>query len=385
MKRFSILLIISIFIISTSFEKKANKKNSIRFLEEDEDEETDLNMTSFEPPEKKSAPKPILLGFTSKYSDNEKKYLKEIILFFKNIKGNVFQDYIYFMVNYIPKKRRRRLEEKNIEHKALKGILNKTTLNEDIVEYNAENEYDDMKDFNLEKNIQFLDRDYSNLKYVEEKLGELDENAIDIMFTQDFSLSSTEQNFNKGSFLFFIASDIIQLQNRRIKIIGQFSSDYDPDKHGLLKKTIEFICVKCFPENVRIEAYFEKNKNTENYSLTFYLSSIIKINLEGAYSDLIFYEKNLRNLQTNNNKRLFLSEGEEQTLAIDYVPIYSNVKTKKSEGGLSAGAIVGIVVACIIVLIFASVISIYCANKKKVLPNSSAIQFYNSSFSLNEK
>ena len=54
----SSLLIISIFLISFSFETKYNGKNSFRFLEEDE--ETDLNMTSLEPEEKKDDPKPIL-------------------------------------------------------------------------------------------------------------------------------------------------------------------------------------------------------------------------------------------------------------------------------------------------------------------------------------
>ena len=62
------------------------------------------------------------------------------------------------MVNYISNKRRRRLGNKSIKHKALKGVLNNETLDKDIVEYDVKNIYKDMNGFNLEKNVQFLDR-----------------------------------------------------------------------------------------------------------------------------------------------------------------------------------------------------------------------------------
>ena len=61
------LIIISTFIISNSFEINHKRENSIRFLELAE--ETDLNMTSFE--EIKPAIKPIMLGFNSKKSKNQ--------------------------------------------------------------------------------------------------------------------------------------------------------------------------------------------------------------------------------------------------------------------------------------------------------------------------
>ena len=104
----SSLLVISIFLISFSFEARHNGKNSLRFLEEDE--ETDLNMTSLEPEEEKDDPKPILLGFNFTYS-NDGNNLESITMFFKNIKTvskTLFKNYIYFLVNYISNKRRRR-------------------------------------------------------------------------------------------------------------------------------------------------------------------------------------------------------------------------------------------------------------------------------------
>ena len=142
MKSSSMLIIISTFIISNNYELNQKRENSIRFLELAE--ETDVNMTSFE--EVKPAIKPIMLGFNSKKSDNEDNKINEINIFFKNVKGKsetIFKKYIYFLVNYIPTIKRRRLKEQIVQ-KALKGKLKESTLKEDIVEYKVINEYDDM-------------------------------------------------------------------------------------------------------------------------------------------------------------------------------------------------------------------------------------------------
>ena len=74
-----------------------------------------------------------------------------------------------------------------------------------------------MESFNLEKNIQFLDNEY-DLEYIQTKLNELDNTNTDVSFTPDFSFDSNEQNFNKKSILIFEASDINQLQNKRIEV-----------------------------------------------------------------------------------------------------------------------------------------------------------------------
>ena len=158
-------------------------------------------------------------------------------------------------------------------------------------------------------------------------------------------------------------------------------------KKNQLKKKINFTCLHCFPENTLIEADFENYKNNNNYSLIFYLSNILKINLEGAYADLNSDERRLRNLQNNNKiKRLFLTEGKEKLLDIEYVSTFINSKSKKNEG-LSGGAIAGIIIACVALLVGASVVALILVRKKKVkvMPNSSAIDFYNSSASLNNE
>jgi len=113
----------------------------------------------------------------------------------------------------------------------------------------------------------------------------------------------------KNSILFFEASDINQLQNKRIEVICKFTNNYSLKKNQL-KKRINFTCVNCIPTDTIIEADFGNYKNNNNYSLIFYLSNILKINLEGAYADLNSDERRLRNLQNNNKiKRLFLTEG----------------------------------------------------------------------------
>jgi len=181
---------------------------------------------------------------------------------------------MYFLVNYIPTTKKRRLKEQ-IEQKALKGQLKESSRKEDIVEYKVINEYDDMESFNLEKNVQFLDNEY-DLEYIQTKLNELDNTNTDVSFTPDFSFDSNEQNFNKKSILIFEASDINQLQNKRIELIGKFKNNYSLKKNQL-KKKINFTCVHCFPKNTLIEADFENYKNNNNYSLIFYLSNILKL------------------------------------------------------------------------------------------------------------
>ena len=380
----SSLLIISIFLISFSFEARHNGKNSLRFLEEDE--ETDLNMTSLEPEEEKDDPKPILLGFNFTYS-NDGNNLESITMFFKNIKTvskTLFKNYIYFLVNYIPNKRRRRLGNKSIKHEALKGVLDNETLDKDIVEYDVKNISKDMNGFNLEKNVQFLDQDYDNLTYILEKLDDLvyDEEYIDVMFTPDFNFSITEQYFNPDLFLFFDAKEINHVQQKRIKIIGNFTKDYDLSEYGLLKKPIKFVCVNCFPENIKLQAYFEKIQNSDNYSLIFDLSEIFKVNLEDAYADLNIDEPNLRNLQDNNyDKRIFLSGIKKDLLKINVIP--RNSYSKNSDGKLSGGAIAGIVIASIALLAGITILAI-CLRKKNVASHSSAIEFYNSSSSIDK-
>ena len=382
MKGFPLLIIISLFIISLGFEIKDNRENSIRILQDDDDE-TDLNNTSFEPPEGSPIQKPILLGFNSEKHENSE-ILKEINIFFKNVPGkSVFQKYIYFTVNYKSDRRRRRLDEGgSMKKAALKGVLDESTLKEDIVKYNVQNENKEIKAFTLEKNIQFLNKSYSDLNYVKNKLEELDESISDVEFTQDFSFESAEQDYNENSFTFFYAEEIKQFPNKQIQIIGKFSQEYEQDNNTQLK----LFCPKCFPTDFEFDGYLEKYNNADTYSLTCYLSDVFKINLENAYGDFISNDQKLRYLQKNNKgKRIFLSGGDDDLLNIDYnyISTISNLKYQKKNDGLSAGAITGIVVGCVAVLIFVTVLAIYFGRKKKAIGHSSAIEFYNSTFALN--
>ena len=379
MKGFPLLIIISIFIISSSFEIKDKVINPVRILQ-DEDE-TDLNYTAFEPPEESQIEKHVLLGFEAKpKSSGNKDVLKEMNIFFKNIPGiTKFKKYVYFTVNYTPNKRnrRRRLDEKGTTQKALKGILEETTLDEDIVKYIVDIEFDDMKSFNLGKNIQFLDTNYNDLDFIQKKLEDLQESDTDVQIPPYISLNSSEQ-IKKEKILYFKADEIKELQKKQIKIIGKFSKDYEPDE----KLQLKFICINCFPSYSEIDAFFEKYDNDDSYSLTCYFSDIFKINLEDAYDN-----KTLRNLSENSDYEILSlkSNKNENLLNIDYnyMSTISNLKYKKKSNGLSTGAITGIVIGCVAVLICVTVLAIYFGRKKKAIAHSSAIEFYNSSFALN--
>ena len=131
-----------------------------------------------------------------------------------------------------------------------------------------------------------------------------------------------------------------------------------------------------------MQAYFEKIQNSDNYSLIFDLSEIFKINLEDAYADLNIDEPNLRNLQDNNyDKRIFLSGIKKDLLKINVIP--RNSYSKNSDGQLSGGAIAGIVIASIALLAGITILAI-CLRKKNVASHSSAIEFYNSSSSIDK-
>ena len=133
----------------------------------------------------------------------------------------------------------------------------------------------------------------------------------------------------------------------------------------------------------------EKSPNSEyQYKIRFYIERSINTNLDGARIDASnIISTRLRNLDSSNEKYLFLSETEEGQLYIkqDYEPSGPKYYTRKgsSDSGLSGGAIAGIIIASIVVLIAVAFVFIYL-NKmpKPPISHSSAIEFYNSASSM---
>ena len=80
-------------------------------------------------------------------------------------------------------------------------------------------------------------------------------------------------------------------------------------------------------------------------------------------------------------KEYFSQEKKKDLLKINIIP--RNSYSKNSGGQLSGGAIAGIVIASIALLAGVTILAI-CVRKKNVASHSSAIEFYNSSSSIDK-
>ena len=118
-----------------------------------------------------------------------------------------------------------------------------------------------MNGFNLEKNVQFLEQDYENLTYIQEKLDDLvyDEEYIDVMFTHDFNFSITEQYFNPD--LFLLTGDYVDNVKQ-----GQRLGCQNLEEWKIYNITIRgLLMISIFPKRIRedksLSSATKTNKN----------------------------------------------------------------------------------------------------------------------------
>lgn len=342
--------------------------------------------------------KATLIGIQGKPKENKQKKDKvELTIFFKNLDKesakNIFLKFIYF--NAILDKNKRRLEGSTENNKEilLCGELIEASLERDIVEYNINKnikEFDDeiveYESMDVEPQFKFLDTDYFAGDSVEEGKKNLDEikNSLkkmnsDVIIKSNVELNDVTQQIFENSTLFFNANDKIVMGYLSYKILGNFppNVNINIDKEKLIFNYTHLNEIKTF------EGTFEKiPRGKHNYSISFRLKEAVETDLnEDCTANITQLNiQKARILQEGQiYKEITLKEGVNNVLYIEQpTPQTGNYGRKiASSSGLSGGAIAGIVIICVVVLISVALAFIYF-NRPIIGPtDANKLEFYN--------
>ena len=355
----TIFLIFCFFILET-FEKTEISKRilELRKLQNSEEGDDDTNSpsttsssieegtysrensTEYKPDKSKASR--TILGFGN-YKEDRNSNKITFIVYVKKIKNDDAYEYLYFTIVFY--KNMRGLDESNSINVNVKAKLKES----------VDNDYYDIYNVDVDTYQKSLDIDEINSMTIK----------------NDFCFSSNTDECDEYDKINKINNINIEIKKSDIDIYySQYSSNNN--------KYMDILT-----------GNIEKSPNSEyQYKIRFYIERSINTNLDGARIDASnIISTRLRNLDSSNEKYLFLSETEEEQLYIkqDYEPSGPKYYTLKgsSDSGLSGGAIAGIIIASIVVLIAVAFVFIYL-NKRPKLPilHSSAIEFYNSSSSM---
>lgn len=390
-----IILLIFSFLLLKSNEIEPDKKNFYRELEEDDYSTNIIVYSSYIEPnrtiipiiddmKKTSSTKPTLLGFGGfpKTQSNQNNKAVKFNIYFKNVAKNkqaeIFLDYIYFKLIY-KQKNFRQLDD-NIENtQLLNGTLDKNTLSNNIVEYKVDSELENnYVSFDIKPNFQFGNSDLNVLNEDEFKEVEedFDNESNDVYIISNSDLQNVNDNNKldpKRDYIFFIAYELIKIGYLNYKIKGKFSNEINIKNEPIIFHYYDFdLGPRTF------EGTFEKNNN-EYYTLTTKFKDSINTNLEnGCYAN-ISKNTTIRILEENDFKQIHLMEENENVLTINEV---NNGVTRfgrkiASSSGLSGGAIAGIVIICVVVVICVALAMIYF-NQPVIKPtDASKIEYDN--------
>lgn len=417
MKKYLFLIII-FFLISLSEEKEKKLDISNRFLDEKTDIESSTDYsgstdytnstekddsTIIDELKEEKQIKPTLIGLgdykrinTSKV-DNSKNVTISFNFIFKNVaeeaQKTVFLKYIYIKVRLMKKKTSRNLEEKDgfeYVYKILLGILDEESLKSKNVIYKVNDtiEFDnseidqklnDFESIDIDPNIKISDSELTNKTLILEEIksGSM---TSDVIISDSVTLDEANlyiETFEDTS-LYFEVDEINHLGFLSYKLVGSLS-----DNVSLQKETLNF-SYKQYDEPKYFEAILEKmGKEEKTYTLSFKLKDFIDANLNdecyAIISGLSIPIKNIRILEENYYQKIVLKEKKLGILKLDETtPQGHNLGHKiASSSGLSGGAIAGIVISCVAVLIGTALAFIFF-NKPVIKPTGAdAIELYN--------
>lgn len=398
MKEIFILIIFS-FIIQKSFELEPKRDYLNRELQQSVELPT-YNWTEPEPePEPKeekyhepAKTKPVLKGFNLIKKNEEKnddgpKEQPSLVVFFKNVGDkSVFKKYIYFYITIIIN-RVRVLENEN--KKLVKAVLNENSLSSDNVEYIVE-ETEEIKEViegkasaQMEQpNIIFLNEDSKNNDEVLNEIRTIlnDNKTTDItIMTEEVLKNITNQENDFNSTIYFNVHDIKKTGSQSYRITGNFTIPFEMQNE---KELIIFH----LPEINTFDATLSKI-GYENYQMSFSIPDYIKTDLNYAWANIS--ERKIIKQRRLEDKNIYYKTLEFHETAIEQLILpLPTPETHKyglkiaSSGGLSGGAIAGIVIACIFVLVCLVFVIIFFIKPKPKPKDISAIDFYNSSLSV---
>ncbi len=392
----TIFLIFCFFILG-SYEQKAitQRMPELRKLEylrnDNEGYPSDVDSPSdTEEPSKEinyypSIARPTLLGFGNY---REKNNVIKFTVFIKKLVNIKSYEYIHFTI-IITLKNLRGLEETGTEELPIVGELNKTFSGPNNLydKYEVHINETELYNHNIDdigsiKSITFKDDIYvsdnkayhdvyngtkkANVYLNPEEINIMNEKSdiINIIVFHVFFLT-------KQSYVYDLYGNITSLNGKDYNINkGNIEILYEENNYkDLLRGNIET----------------SQNKSYQ-YKIRFFIERSINTNLAGAIIDVTdLISTKLRNLESNRiNITLYETKDISLSVNEEYIsePKYYTRKVG-SGSGLSGGAIAGIIIVSIVVLIAIAFTFIYL-NKRPNLPisHSSALEFYNSASSM---
>ena len=352
------------------------------------------NSTEYKPDRSKASR--TILGFGN-YKEDRNSNKITFIVYVKKIKNDDVYEYLYFTIVFY--KNMRGLDESNSINVNVKAKLKES----------VDNDYYDIYNVDVDTSQKGLDIDEINSLTIKNDFcfssntDECDEydkiNKINTNFNIDELDFKNKDNFatNLDKYIdnqvFYFEVLNLTSQSYVYDLYGNITSLGGNNNIEIEKSNIDLYYWQYSSNNNKymdiLSGNIEKSPNSEyQYKIRFYIERSINTNLDGARIDASnIISTRLRNLDSSNEKYLFLSETEEGQLYIkqDYEPSGPKYYTRKgsSDSGLSGGAIAGIIIASIVVLIAVAFVFIYL-NKmpKPPISHSSAIEFYNSASSM---
>ena len=396
----TIFLIFCFFILG-SFEQKVitQRKPELRKMEylrnDDEDYSSDIDRSSdIEEPSKEinyypSIARPTLLGFGNyrKEKKGNEDEIKFTVFIKKLVNAIKSYDYIHFTLVFIVAKNMRGLEETEPKKLYIRGQLNASFSNYfydkyevNIPENQLENagvpQPDSVKSITFEDNIIVSNKETYDGAY------NITEKSNTYLNPEDINIMKEESDLNN---ILFFQVLFLTKQSYVYDLYGNITSS-DGEVYNIKKENIEILYKeKNYIDLLRGNIETSQNKSYQ-YKIRFFIERSINTNLAGALIDVTdLISTKLRNLESNRiNITLYETKDISLNVNEEYIsePKYYTRKVG-SGSGLSGGAIAGIIIVSIVVLIAIAFTFIYL-NKRPNLPisHSSALEFYNSASSM---
>ena len=364
-----ILLIIYFFLIAKSFANELKTNHKIRMLQESTDSPV-INGTGI----------PILLGFggfNKTKLQNEDTYSFQLKVFFQKIHDYVYKKYLFLKLK-LKRGYLRSLDRDGDGDINVAAKLDDDSLKRDIIVY----EIDDNNNGTGHKDFDSIDVD-TKMKFQndEPKIEDYNfENCDDVKIMTEIE-NINEQNLDKDSFIFFNVLNLKTISPLHYEIIGNINIEKEINIDKNEKLTFHYQQYNMPKEFEATLSKYEENKKI--YSLDFYIKDFIETSLNGAYAYLPKNWIKIRILEDDKTHKLILNEKNVSLYLVGSSPVPHSYSRKiASSSGLSGGAIAGIVIACVVVLIVIGLLFVYFNKPSPKSMDSSAIQFYNSSLSV---
>ena len=371
-----ILLIIYFFLIAKSFANELKTNHKIRMLQDPTDYQ--LNYTEI----KETKVIPILLGFggfNKTKLQNEDTYSFQLKVFFQKIHDYVYKKYLFLKLK-LKRGYLRSLDRDGDGDINVAAKLDDDSLNRDIIVYEIDDNnngigHKDFDSIDVNTKMTFKDNNASIKDFNFEDCEDC--NGVIIMPETE---NINDQKYDIDSFIFFNVLNLKTISPLHYEIIGNLSQEIKIDeKEKLLFHYKQYYQDKVFNATL---SYYDEDKKI--ISLDFHIPDFIETSLNGASADLPNNWIKIRILEDDKIHQLVLNEAKNVSLyLVGSSPVPHSYSRKiASSSGLSGGAIAGIVIACVVVLIVTGLLFVYFNKPSPKNMDSSAIQFYNSSLSV---